>query len=178
MRSFVVKRALYTVNNTKLPHTFYILFPFNKNRRWSIEGVVPSWPSTVSPWFWMNMRSEQAETRRGMWDSPLHSYQPEPVNGFRAFVAHGAGNKCPGGWGNAKPAVYSGLQAHTISQLRSIRQSRTRHPVSPAAAEWYLLTLSWYFPDTFRLLSKTLSTCLSGGSKCKKIIGWYFDTFF
>ena len=57
------------------------------------------------------------------------------------------------------------------------RQSRTRRPVSPAAG-WYLLTLTWYFSDTFRSPSKTLSVCLSGSSKRKKKIGWYFDTFF
>ena len=61
--------------------------------------------------------------------------QSEPMNGLRALVAHTAGNKCPRGWGIAKPAVYSGLQGHIISLLRPIRKSRTRRPVSPAAAE-------------------------------------------
>ena len=71
--------------------------------------------------------------QRNAGDSPLHSYQPEKANGFWALVAQGVGTKCTGGWGNAKPAVYSGLQAHIFSLLR--RQSQTRRPVSPVAAE-------------------------------------------
>ena len=43
--------------------------------------------------------------------------QSEPMNGLRALVARGVGNKCPRGWGIAKPAVYSGLQAHIICVL-------------------------------------------------------------
>ena len=34
---------------------------------------------------------------------------PGYANVFRACLAQAVGNKCPGGWGNAKPAVCSGL---------------------------------------------------------------------
>ena len=81
-----------------------------------------------------------------MRDGPLHTYQPEPVNGLRALVAHGVGNKCPEGWGIAKSAVYRGRQAHIISLLRS----KTTVPDAPPGI---FCSSRMILADTFLILS-------------------------
>ena len=78
--------------------------------------------------------------------NPQRNVGTEPVNGLRALVAHGAGNKCPRGWGISKPAVYGGRQAHIISLLRS-------KATAPDAPPGISCSSRMILADTFLILS-------------------------
>ena len=100
MRSFVVKRALRTVNTPEQPHTSFTSFPLQQE---SVDGVLNAscrhGSSTAPPWFKMNMRPNRAENPQRN-AAPLHFLPARTGERIAGISCPRRGQQVPKGLGH------------------------------------------------------------------------------